>query len=163
MTEKKVQVEINGISYTLVTDESEDHIREIASYVGKKINEAKSDNLSYDKELVLTSLNIANDLFNVGNKYKKLKEDSAEAVEKFPSLVENYQKSINHNDQLIEKVKQLSQQNESLEEEKNNLEKQIKASEESDKLIKKLRNETKRLQQEAASLKAENEQLKGKL
>lgn len=163
MTEKKVQVEINGISYTLVTDESEDHIREIASYVGKKINEAKSDNLSYDKELVLTSLNIANDLFNVGNKYKRLKEDSAEAVEKFPSLVENYQKSINHNDQLIEKVKHLSQQNESLEEEKNNLEKQIKASEESDKLIKKLRNETKRLQQEAASLKAENEQLKGKL
>jgi len=163
VTEKKVQVEINGISYTLVTDESEDHIREIASYVGKKINEAKSDNLSYDKELVLTSLNIANDLFNIGNKYKKLKEDSAEAVEKFPSLVENYQKSINHNDQLIEKVKHLSQQNESLEEEKNNLEKQIKASEESDKLIKKLRNETKRLQQEAASLKAENEQLKGKL
>ncbi|BFL71908.1 MULTISPECIES: cell division protein ZapA [Anaerococcus] len=163
MTEKKVQVEINGISYTLITDESEEHIREIASYVGKKINEAKADNLSYDKELVLTSLNIANDLFNVGNKYKRLKEDSAEAVEKFPSLVENYKKAIDHNDQLIERVNQLSQQNESLENKKNDLEKQIKSNEESDKLIEKLRNEAKRLQQEAASLKAENEQLKGKL
>lgn len=163
MTEKKVQVEINGMSYTLVTDESEEQIKEIASYVGKKINEAKSDNLSYDKQLVLTSLNIANDLFNVGNRYKRLKESSSEAVENYPSVLENYNKSLSENEKLLEKIDQLTNQKLSLEEEKSDLKKQIKVNEENDKLIEKLRDETKRLQKEAATLKSENTQLKGKI
>ena len=163
MSEKKVQVEINGIEYTLVTDESEEQIKEIASYVGKKINEAKADNLSYDKQLVLTSLNIANDLFNVGNRYKKLKESSSEAVENYPSVLKNYKKNLSHNEELIEKIDHLTNQKLSLEEEKSDLIKQIKVSEENDKLIEKLRSETKRLQQEAADLKSENTQLKGKI
>ena len=163
MSEKKVQVQINGITYNLVTDESEDHIKEIASYVEKKLKEAKTDNLGYDRELVLTSLNIANDLYRVGNKYNRLKEDSAEAVEKYPSLIENYKKSVDHNDQLIAKADELNQANQALEDENKELSKQLKANEDNDRLIEKLRNEIKRLQKEAASLKSENEHLKGKL
>ena len=65
MSEKKVQVEIDGASYTLVTDESEEQIRDIADYVSSKIAEVKSNKLSYDRELVLASVNIANDLYPV--------------------------------------------------------------------------------------------------
>ena len=90
MSEKKVQVEIDGASYTLVTDESEEQIKDIADYVSSKIAEVKSNKLSYDRELVLASVNIANDLYHVGNRYKNLKEDSSEAMENYPSLVENY-------------------------------------------------------------------------
>ena len=139
MSEKKVQVEIDGIEYTLLTDENQEQIRDIAKYVEKKIGEVKSKRLSYDKELVLTSLNIANDLFNVGNRYNKLKEDSSEAVEKYPELIEKYQKSVGHNDQLLVKLEEVVEKNKSLEEENSNLKIEVRSNEEATNTINKLR------------------------
>lgn len=163
MSEKKVQVEIDGIEYTLLTDESEEQIRDIAKYVEKKITEVKSKRLSYDKELVLTSLNIANDLFKVGNKYNNLKEDSSEAVENYPQLIEKYQKAVAHNDELIAKVEELIEKNKNLQAENTNLNRQVKSNENSTNTINKLREELKRLQQETISLKAENDKFKENL
>lgn len=163
MSEKKVQVEIDGIEYTLLTDESEEQIRDIAKYVEKKITEVKSKRLSYDKELVLTSLNIANDLFKVGNKYNNLKEDSSEAVENYPQLIEKYQKSVAHNDELIAKVEELIEKNKNLQAENTNLNRQVKSNANSTNTINKLREELKRLQQETISLKAENDKFKENL
>lgn len=163
MSEKKVQVEIDGASYTLVTDESEEQIKDIAAYVSSKIAEVKSNKLSYDRELVLASVNIANDLYHVGNRYKNLKEDSSEAMENYPSLVENYKKAVAHNDELIEKVNELLDEIKILKNENESLNKKIKVNEESEKTIEKLRKEVERLQKEAVSLKAENDQLKGSI
>lgn len=163
MGEKKVQVEIDGASYTLVTDESEEQIKDIAAYVSSKIAEVKSNKLSYDRELVLASVNIANDLYHVGNRYKNLKEDSSEAMENYPSLVENYKKAVAHNDELIEKVNELLDEIKVLKNENESLNKKIKVNEESEKTIEKLRKEVERLQKEAVSLKAENDQLKGSI
>lgn len=163
MSEKKVQVEIDGASYTLVTDESEEQIKDIAAYVSSKIAEVKSNKLSYDRELVLASVNIANDLYHVGNRYKNLKEESSEAMENYPSLVENYKKAVAHNDELIEKVNELSNEIKVLKNENESLNKKIKVNEESEKTIEKLRKEVERLQKEAVSLKAENDQLKGSI
>lgn len=163
MSEKKVQVEIDGASYTLVTDESEEQIKDIAAYVSSKIAEVKSNKLSYDRELVLASVNIANDLYHVGNRYKNLKEDSSEAMENYPSLVENYKKAVAHNDELIEKVNELLDEIKVLKNENESLSKKIKVNEESEKTIEKLRKEVERLQKEAVSLKAENDQLKGSI
>ena len=163
MSEKKVQVEIDGASYTLVTDESEEQIRDIADYVSSKIAEVKSNKLSYDRELVLASVNIANDLYHVGNRYKNLKEDSSEAMENYPGLVENYKKAVAHNDELIEKVNELLDEIKVLKNENESLNKKIKVNEESEKTIEKLRKEVERLQKEAVSLKAENDQLKGSI
>lgn len=163
MSEKKVQVEIDGASYTLVTDESEEQIRDIADYVSSKIAEVKSNKLSYDRELVLASVNIANDLYHVGNRYKNLKEDSSEAMENYPSLVENYKKAVAHNDELIEKVDELSDKIKVLEDDNESLNKKIKVNEESERTIEKLRKEVERLQKEAVNLKAENDQLKGSI
>lgn len=163
MSEKKVQVEIDGASYTLVTDESEEQIKDIAAYVSSKIAEVKSNKLSYDRELVLASVNIANDLYHVGNRYKNLKEDSSEAMENYPSLVENYKKAVAHNDELIEKVNELLDEIKVLKNENESLNKKIKVNEESEKTIEKLRKEVERLQKEAVSLKSENDQLKGSI
>lgn len=163
MTEKKVQVEIDGLSYTLITDAEEDQILEMSKYVERKIKEVKAQKLSYDKELVLTSLNIADDLYNVGNRYSRLKEDSKEAVEKFPGLVENYKKTVAQNDELLYRIEEISEKNTSLETELAELNKKIKANDQSDKTIEKLRDEVARLQKEAARLKSENDSLKEKI
>ena len=163
MSEKKVQVEIDGASYTLVTDESEEQIRDIADYVSSKIAEVKSNKLSYDRELVLASVNIANDLYHVGNRYKNLKENSSEAMKNYPGLVENYQKAVAHNDELIGDLEKLTKKVENLESENESLNKKIKVNEESEKTIEKLRKEIERLQKEAVNLKAENDQLKGSI
>lgn len=163
MSEKKVQVEIDGATYTLVTDENEEQIKDIADYVSGKIAEVKSNKLSYDRELVLASVNIANDLYNVGNRYKRLREESSEAVEKYPSLIENYKKSVDHNDELIAKVDELSAEISQIKEENESLNKKLIVNEESDKTIEKLRAELERLQKEVVALKSENDQLKGSI
>ena len=126
MSENKVQVEIDGVNYTLLTDEDEDQIRDIAKYVEKKISEVKSQRLSFDRELVLTSLNIANDLFNVGNKYNNLKEDSREAVENYPSLIENYKKAIEENEDLRNMLDEKVDQKKNLEEENASIYRKVK-------------------------------------
>ena len=163
MSENKVQVEIDGVKYTLLTDEDENQIRDIAKYVEKKISDVKSQRLSIDRQLVLTSLNIANDLFIVGNKYNDLKEDSREAVENYPSLSEDYKKAIEENKDLRARLDEKLEQNKSLEEENSNLYRKVKNNEESTKTIEKLRNEVKKLQEEVISLKAENDNFKEKL
>ena len=163
MSEKKVQVEIDWATYTLVTDENEEQIKDIADYVSGKIAEVKSNKLSYDRELVLASVNIANDLYNVGNRYKRLREESSEAVEKYPGLIENYKKSVDHNDELIAKVDELSAEISQIKEENESLNKKLIVNEESDKTIEKLRAELERLQKEVVALKSENDQLKGSI
>lgn len=160
MSERKVYVEIHGVGYNLITDESEEQIKEMAEYVEGKIDEVKKMRLSYDKELVLTSLNIANDLFNVGNKLRAFRESSGEAIEKYPDLVEKYRLAIKQNEELIAKVEEVIGQNEAYEKELADLKQRVKANENSDKSVDKLRSEIKRLQQEVITLRSENDSLK---
>lgn len=72
MSVNKIIVKIDGISYTLLTEENEEQIKKIAKFVEKKIEEVKSDRLSHERELVLASLNIANDLYKLHEDEKKL-------------------------------------------------------------------------------------------
>ena len=161
--ENKVDVQINGIRYTLLTDASEDHIKEIAAYVEKKINEVKSESLGYNRELVLASLNIADDLFNVGHKFQALREESREALENYPGLVESQQKILGENEQLLARIEQIQTDKESLEASNKGLSLKLEALKSSEKSEGKLQNEIKRLQKEIMTLKAENEQLKEKI
>lgn len=160
MIENKVDVQINGINYTLITDGSEEHIKEIAAYVERKINEARSEKLGYNKELVLACLNIADDLYSVGHKYQALREESSEAVENYPGLVDKYQKAVEQNEDLIAKIEEIIEANKNLEGANSELNQRLKAAQTSDESEEKLQNEIKRLQQEVMTLKAENDQLK---
>ena len=78
MTENKksrINVEIYNKSYTIVGNESERHVKLVASLVDQKMNEIQSHNLHLDttKLAVLTAVNTMND-------YLKLKEDYAKLV-----------------------------------------------------------------------------------
>ncbi|WP_246483945.1 cell division protein ZapA [Heyndrickxia vini] len=77
MTEKnRITVGIYGHQYTIVGEDSANHIRQVASLVDEKMREIKSKNPSLDtsKLAVLTAVNAVHD-------YLKLKE-KAEILEK---------------------------------------------------------------------------------
>jgi len=59
----RVVVNICGCSYTILADESEEYVQNIGSYVDGKVNEMlKSARLSNLDALILTCLNLADDL-----------------------------------------------------------------------------------------------------
>ncbi|MEW6007095.1 MAG: cell division protein ZapA [bacterium] len=79
----KVSVEIMGKAYTLVSDEEEKTTKIVAGYVDKKIKEIYKNlpNLPLDKLAILTSLEIADELF-------KTKRKVYERVKKLSSLID---------------------------------------------------------------------------
>ncbi len=69
-----VEVYILGQKYTIKGDAPEEYIRKLASYVDEKLREVNSSlpNMMPVKALILTSLNIADELFRLKNEEEKL-------------------------------------------------------------------------------------------
>lgn len=160
MSENKVQVQIDGITYTLITDESEEHIQQIAQYVERKLQEVKSQRLGIDRELVLASINIADDLFKVGNKYNTLREETSESSQKYPELVNKYNLAIEQNEELLAKIEEIIDRNNELAALNDDLKRKVNSLEGDENSNQKLRAEIKRLQEELITYKAENDRLK---
>ena len=63
----RVKISIDGKSFTLVGEDSEEHMRQVASYIDEKIAEMreKAIAVTMDSSLsyVLTSINVADDYF----------------------------------------------------------------------------------------------------
>ena len=63
----RVKISIDGKSFTLVGEESEEHMRQVASYIDEKMTEVreKAVAVTMDSSLayVLTSINVADDYF----------------------------------------------------------------------------------------------------
>lgn len=63
----RVKISIDGKGFTLVGEESEEHLRQVASYIDEKIAEVreKAVSVTLDSSLayVLTSINVADDYF----------------------------------------------------------------------------------------------------
>jgi cell division protein ZapA len=71
---KKVQVEIYNNTYNIKGNCDENHIRQVANYVDKKMNfiGQRNPHLSLKEIAVLTSINVADELFKLQNDYDKL-------------------------------------------------------------------------------------------
>lgn len=71
---KRVQVEIYNDIYNIKGNCDEKHIRQVANYVDKKMNYIgqRNPHLSIKQIAVLTSINIADELFKLQNDYDKL-------------------------------------------------------------------------------------------
>lgn len=63
MESKKVEVKINNIEYTLVTNEPEEYVQRVALLVNKRMNEISegSPQLSTAMKAVLTAINLADE------------------------------------------------------------------------------------------------------
>lgn len=86
MSELRLEVKIDGVKYPLVTKESKESIEKIAAYVDGKIKDVKSDKLTFDRQLILASLNIADEYFKDKESFRQYYEENKEAIENFPAL-----------------------------------------------------------------------------
>jgi len=82
---ESVEVIILGQKYTIKGDAPEEYIKNLASYVDKRLKEVNSSvpNVMPVKALILTSLNIADELFRLKTEQEKLAkviEDKTEAL-----------------------------------------------------------------------------------
>lgn len=163
MSEIRLDVKIDGIKYPLVTKESKESIEKIAAYVDGKIKDVKSDKLTFDRQLILASLNIADEYFKDKESFRKFYEENKEAIENYDATkveLETFKEEYgSYKDELIEKKEEIKNLKVLLQEKDTEI---INLTKE-DKDAKKLREKIKALQKQTMDLVKENEILKGKI
>ena len=163
MSELRLEVKIDGVKYPLVTKESKESIEKIAAYVDGKIKDVKSDKLTFDRQLILASLNIADEYFKDKESFRQYYEENKEAIENFPALKDELETFKNeygtYKTDLEEKKEELKDLKILLQEKDAEIIKLTKAENDADKLREKI----KALQKQAMDLTKENEILKGKI
>lgn len=84
MENKRVEVKINNVEYTLLTNESEEYVQRVALLVNKRMAQIQEENkhLSTAMAAVLTAINISDDLLkneeildNLRGELKRYTED----------------------------------------------------------------------------------------
>lgn len=163
MSEYKVDVQIDGKNYTLVTNEAKENIKEIVEIFDRKIQEVKSSRLTFDRQLILAGVNITDDLFKLAKDYNTLKEESKEPLSLYPKVKEEVEKLRDKNEFLLEENSTSKEKINNLEEEILSLKNKLDKHKNSDDTIEKLKNEVKRLQVHVMDLTKENDTLKGNL
>lgn len=95
MTKKnRIEVYLNGLPYTLLTDRSESEAEEIIEYVEKLVDQLAIQHTSLTKLALsqLSALNIAEELFAEKDAYSRYQEHSRIPLEKYPELLEEIEK-----------------------------------------------------------------------
>jgi cell division protein ZapA len=105
----KVAVKISGKEYTLVGIESDDYMLKVASYIDKKFSEfhKKNPNLNSSMVAVLTSVNIADELF-------KAVDSEARAIEKIDKYSNEMDRLKLQLSQMTKEIELLNEKNSSL-------------------------------------------------
>ena len=153
MADNKIVVNIAGMDYTLISDQDENQIEQIADYVDKKIKEIDNDKLTRENQLVLASLNIADEMYKLLIKHKNLRKEAEEPIENYPKIKEAYE-DLEEENQLIKDDFEKSKKDfmESM--------KKNKINKSKDENLQKLRENLISLQEENLDLQKENEDLK---
>lgn len=163
MSEIRLDVKIDGIKYPLVTKESKESIEKIAAYVDGKIKDVKSDKLTFDRQLILASLNIADEYFKDKESFREFYEENKEAIENYDATkveLETFKEEYgSYKEELVEKKEEIKNLKVLLQEKDTEI---INLTKE-DNDAKKLREKIKALQKQTMDLVKENEILKGKI
>lgn len=163
MSEIRLDVKIDGIKYPLVTKESKESIEKIAAYVDGKIKDVKSDKLTFDRQLILASLNIADEYFKDKESFREFYEENKEAIENYDATkveLETFKEEYgSYKEELVDKKEEIKNLKVLLQEKDTEI---INLTKE-DNDAKKLREKIKALQKQTMDLVKENEILKGKI
>ena len=163
MSEIRLEVKIDGVKYPLVTKESKESIEKIAAYVDGKIKDVKSDKLTFDRQLILASLNIADEYFKDKESFREFYEENKEAIENYDATkveLETFKEEYgSYKEELVEKKEEIKNLKVLLQEKDTEI---INLTKE-DNDAKKLREKIKTLQKQTMDLVKENEILKGKI
>lgn len=171
MSENKTKVEIAGMTYTLISDNEDKDLEQMAQYVDKKIKEIDNDKLTREMDLVLASINITDELFKLAIEYKKLENKSKEPLEKYPGLKEDYDKLKSENEKIkeeyeknnedfVKSVEERESLNRKIAELKSQIDRQAKINGSKDQDLKKSRSIIKDMQTKLTELEKENQVLK---
>ena len=104
-----VNIKFNGKDYLLSCDDGqEENLKELASHLNKKFNELKSNlgNIGENKLLLISSIKVIDDYYDLVKKIKSKKEEFNHLSEKFKelkSLVIDYK---GNKDNEIDKLKE---------------------------------------------------------
>ena len=83
MDKKKVQVTIHNVSYSFVTDESEEHLQEAACYVDESIQSILQAGVSESsKASVLTALQCASKFLKAEKNQQQLDNEQKRLIDK---------------------------------------------------------------------------------
>lgn len=107
--QKKIDVIIDGMKYTLFADANQDKTVKIASYVDSKIQEMKSGNTRLNPAMlyVISLMNITGELFDMKEKYDSLVEESKEPIQRFKTISEEVEKMTKERESQDKAVEQL--------------------------------------------------------
>ena len=107
----RYKVNIDSNYYVLLTDRSEEYVNKIVKYVNDKIEESKKNKgLDQEKQLILTLVNIADDLFSMKEEKDKFYEENKLRIDDYPNLKIKYEESIKkHNNFLDREVDYIRQ------------------------------------------------------
>ncbi len=87
MDKIKTTVKIAGKDYTLVGTESEEHIRRVAVYVDRKMEElALTSRMPQNMVAVLTAMNIADDLLKAQDENTRLRKEIMQVHQQLTAL-----------------------------------------------------------------------------
>ena len=92
MEKTRTTVNIGGHEYAIAGVESEEYIHKVAIYVDKKMGEIKASSINLNTTMlaVLTSINVADDLLKLQEKYDELVAELSVAQEEIKRLkIEN--------------------------------------------------------------------------
>lgn len=163
MSEIRLEVKIDGVKYPLVSKESKESIEKIAAYVDGKIKDVKSDKLTFDRQLILASLNIADEYFKDKESFREYYEENKEAIKNYPIIKEELETFKNeygsYKIELEEKNEEVKDLKVLLQEKDAEIINLTKAENDANKLREKIKN----LQKQAMDLTKENEILKGRI
>lgn len=112
MVKNRIKILVDGKTFTLVGDATEEHMRIVSSYIDEKILEVRRDAVAVKLD---TSLAYVLAALNVGDDYIKEKEKNAELEEKIAALEEAFFALEEENFALEEENFALEQKNAALE------------------------------------------------
>ena len=163
MSEIRLEVKIDGITYPLVSNEPKESLEEIAKYVDRKIKEVKSDKLTFDRQLILACLNIADEYQKYKKEAENFKEENKEAIEKYPTIAKDFEDFKEEYQPYKEKFTSLDEENKKLRSILQDKDQELIQLQKAENDASQLRETIKKLQKQAMDLAKENETLKGKL
>lgn len=174
MAKNRIKVNIAGMTYTLVTDEGEERLKKIASYVDREIERASDPKFTKNMEVILASINIADELFKLREDYDKLQEEAEEPLRLYPKLKEDQEDLQKSYDELssnyktskedfLKSVQKIEGLNKEIDKLKVDLDRKEKDLKKRDEDLKKQRETMTRLQKELVDRKGELDSLKEEL
>lgn len=163
MSEVRLEVIIDGVKYPLVSKEPKENLEKIADYVDKNIQDVKSDKLTFDKELILACLNIADEYYRNKEDFLAYKDKNQEAIQNYPDLKKDFENFKKEYEPYKEKFSKIESELKSAKSILRDKDSEILALKDAKEHVKRLRTKLEDQSKKIMDLTKENETLKGNI